>query len=42
MRRILTCRELEVNQDMRYPRGEVLLGRKGRGGGTHFGKDLLC
>src|SRR5262249_25980101 len=32
---------LFVSRACAYPRGQMLLGRKGGGGGTHFGNDLL-
>ena len=34
-------RALFIPRACAYPRGEMLLGRKGRCGGTHFGNDLL-
>ena len=34
-------RALFIPRARAYPRGEMLLGRKGRCGGTHFGNDLL-
>ena len=38
---IVDSRALVVAGTCANPRGEVLLGRKGRCSGTHFGNDLL-
>ena len=38
---VVHFRALVVAGTCANPRGEVLLGRKGRCGGTHFGNDLL-
>ena len=38
---VVHFRALFIARACAYPRGEMLLGRKGRCGGTHFGNDLL-